>query len=259
MPSAGALALMLSASLAGGFLDAMAGGGGLLTLPAMLLGLPGAPYPVILGTNKMMALGGTTVAAGTFARARTLPWRELVAPSIACAAGALIGSALAYRVSRAWLGPMVVGLLVAMFLWTLLRPRLGELHAPRHPVSHQRAYAALIAFALGVYDGFFGPGSGSMLIFAFVAVLGFDFLRASAMAKAANWASDLAALLLFLSRGSWMPALGLTLMAANALGGFLGARAALTKGAAWIRGFFLVAVGAMILRLGWVYLGAGTR
>jgi uncharacterized membrane protein YfcA len=149
---------------------------------------------------------------------------------------------------------MVVFLLVAMLLWTLLRPSLGELHAPKHPVHHQRAYASLIAFALGAYDGFFGPGSGSMLIFAFVAVLGFDFLRASALAKAANFASDLAAMLLFLSRGSWVPRLALTLMAANALGGFLGARMALRKGAAWVRAFFLTAVGAMVLRLGWVYL-----
>ena len=259
MPTPGALALMLLAALAGGFIDAMVGGGGLLTLPAMLLGLPAAPYPVILGTNKLMALGGTTMAAGTFVRARTLDWRELVGPSLACAAGALVGSSLTYRVGRAWVGPMVVVLLVAMFLWTLLRPSLGELHAPKHPVHHQRVYAALIAFALGAYDGFFGPGSGSMLIFAFVAVLGFDFLRASALAKAANWASDLAALLLFLAHGSWMPVLGLTLMAANAAGGFLGARAALARGAAWVRGFFLTVVGAMILRLGWVYLAAGSR
>lgn len=256
MPTPEAFALMSVAALAGGFLDALAGGGGLLTMPALLLGMPSASYPVIMGTNKVLALGGTTVAAGTFIRAETLDWREMVLPGLACAAGALIGSLFTYHVGRAWMGPMVVFLLVAMFLWTLLRPSLGELHAPKHPVHHQRAYASLIAFALGAYDGFFGPGSGSMLIFAFVAVLGFDFLRASALAKAANFASDLAAMLLFLSRGSWVPRLALTLMAANALGGFLGARMALRKGAAWVRAFFLAAVGVMILRLGWVYLGS---
>ncbi|HZU53703.1 MAG TPA: TSUP family transporter [Holophagaceae bacterium] len=251
MPSPETFALMALAALAGGFLDAMVGGGGLLTMPALLLGMPSASYPVIMGTNKVLALGGTTVAAGTFVRARTLDWREMVLPALACAAGALGGSLFTYRVGRAWMGPMVVILLVAMFLWSLLRPSLGELHAPKHPVHHQRAYAALIAFALGAYDGFFGPGSGSMLIFAFVAVLGFDFLRASALAKAANFASDLAALLLFVSRGSWVPRLALTLMAANALGGFLGARMALRKGAGWVRGFFLLVVGGLILRLGW--------
>ena len=248
-----ALALMLLAALVGGFIDAMAGGGGLLTLPALMLGMPNASYPVIMGTNKVMALGGTTLAAGTFVRAKTLHWKELVGPSLACALGALIGSAFTYHVGRAWMGPMVVVLLVVMFLWTLLRPALGELHAPKHPVHHERAYASLIAFALGAYDGFFGPGSGSMLIFAFVAVLGFDFLRASAMAKAANWASDLAAMGLFLSRGSWVPALALSLMVANALGGYLGARTALRKGAGWIRAFFLTVVGAIILRLGWLH------
>jgi uncharacterized membrane protein YfcA len=247
---------MALAALAGGFLDAMVGGGGLLTMPALLLGMPSASYPVIMGTNKVLALGGTTVAAGTFVQAKTLDWREMVLPSLACALGALGGSLFTYRVGRAWMGPMVVLLLVAMFLWTLLRPSLGELHAPRHPVHHQRAYVVLIAFTLGAYDGFFGPGSGSMLIFGFVAVLGFDFLRASALAKAANFASDLAAMLLFVSRGSWVPRLALALMASNALGGFLGARMALRKGAGWVRAFFLAATGAMILRLGWVYLGS---
>lgn len=256
MPSPAAIALMALAALAGGFLDALAGGGGLLTMPALFLGLPGAPYPVIMGTNKVMALGGTTVAAGTFVRARTLPWRELVLPALACALGAVVGSGLAYRVDRAWMGPMVVGLLLAMFLWTLFRPAWGELHAPKHPVHHERLLAVLIAGALGVYDGFFGPGSGSMLIFAFVAVLGFDFLRASALAKAANFASDLAAMLVFLSRGSWMPRLALILMTANAVGGFLGARTALSRGAAWVRGFFLVVVGVLILRLGWPLVSA---
>lgn len=259
MPTHGAFALMLLAALVGGFLDAMVGGGGLLTMPALLLGMPSASYPVIMGTNKVLALGGATMAAGTFVQARTLDWREMVLPALACALGALCGSAFTYHVGRAWMGPMVVVLLVAMFLWTLLRPALGELHAPKHPVHHQRAYAALIAFGLGIYDGFFGPGSGSMLIFSFVAVLGFDFLRASALAKAANWASDLAAMLFFLWRGSWLPSLALSLMAANALGGFLGARMALRRGAGWVRGFFLVVVGALILRLGWVYLAARTR
>lgn len=254
MPSPETFALMALAALAGGFLDAMVGGGGLLTMPALLLGMPSASYPVIMGTNKVLALGGTTMAAGTFVRAGTLDWREMVLPALACALGALGGSLLTYHVGRAWMGPMVVVLLVAMFLWTLLRPSLGELHAPKHPVHHQRAYATLIAFSLGAYDGFFGPGSGSMLIFAFVAVLGFDFLRASALAKAVNFASDLAAMLLFVSRGSWVPRLALTLMAANALGGFLGARMALRKGAGWVRAFFLVVVGILILRLGWLYL-----
>ena len=256
MPSHDALALMALAALAGGFLDALAGGGGLLTMPALFLGLPGAPYPVIMGTNKVLALGGTTVATGTFIRAKALDWREMVLPALACALGAVAGSGLAYRVSRAWMGPMVVVLLVAMFLWTLFRPAWGELHVPKHPVHHEQIYGALIAFALGIYDGFFGPGSGSMLIFAFVAILGFDFLRASALAKAANFASDLAAMLVFLSRGSWIPKVALILMAANALGGFLGARTALRRGAAWVRAFFLTAVGALILRLGWLYLGS---
>jgi uncharacterized protein len=245
---------MLAALLAG-FIDAIVGGGGLITVPALMLALPaGTPIPTLLGTNKVVACTGTTMAAGEFLRSRALAWREMVGPVLASALGAAGGVWLTYRVHADFLRPFMLGLLVAMLAFILFRPDLGRLHAPRFGLGHQRGLAALLALTLGFYDGFFGPGTGSLLIFLFVAVLGFDFLRASALAKSVNWASNLTAMVLFLGQGSWIPSIALSMAAANGAGGYLGARVALTKGSQWVRGIFIGVVGALILRLGWQVL-----
>jgi len=252
MPSLPTLALLMLAALLAGFIDAVVGGGGLITVPALMLGLPaGTPLPTLLGTNKVVAVTGATMAAGKFLRSGTLAWREMVAPVLASALGATGGVWLTYRVHGDFLRPVMLGLLVAMLVFTLLKPDLGDLHAPRFGLNHQRGLAALIALALGFYDGFFGPGTGSMLIFLFVAVLGFDFLRASALAKSVNWASNLTAMGLFVWQGSWIPTVALSMAVANGVGGYLGAHVALSKGSRWVRGVFIGVVGALILRLGW--------
>jgi len=246
------LALLMAASALAGFIDAVVGGGGLITVPALMLGLPaGTPMTTLLGTNKVMASAGTTMAAAQFVRSGVLPLRELLLPMLFAAGGSLLGSRLTYSVHPEVLRPLVVLLLVAVFVFTLVRPDLGERHAPRFGLAHQRGLASLIAFVLGGYDGFFGPGTGTFMIYLFVAVLGFDFLRASALAKAANWASNGAALVFFLAHGSWLWKVALPLAAANGLGGYLGARVALEKGSRWVRFLFIGVVGALILRLGW--------
>ncbi len=245
---------MLAALLAG-FIDAVVGGGGLITVPALMIALPtGTPLPTLLGTNKVVACTGTTMAAGKFLWSGTLSWREMVRPVAASALGASGGVWLTYRIHGDFLRPVMLGLLVAMLAFTLLKPDLGHIHAPRFGLGHQRGLATLIAMVLGFYDGFFGPGTGSLLIFLFVAVLGFDFLRASALAKSVNWASNLTAMGLFLWQGSWIPSVALSMAAANGAGGYLGARVALSKGSHWVRGVFIGVVGALILRLGWQVL-----
>jgi uncharacterized membrane protein YfcA len=234
--------------------DAVVGGGGLITLPALLIGLSGQSWPVVSGTNKVVACTGTTVAASHFVRSKVLPWREMVGPVIAAMAGAALGVAMAYFLSgrfEPYLRPAMIVVMVAMLAWTLAKPDAGRLHAAKFGLAHQRQLALGIAFALGFYDGLFGPGTGSILIFLFVAVLGFDFLRASALSKSVNWASNFASVVLFLSQGSWVPVVALTMAAGNGLGGYLGARAALSKGSAWVRVVFIGVVSALILRLGW--------
>jgi hypothetical protein len=220
-----------------------------------MLGLPaGTPLPTLLGTNKVVACTGATMAAGKFLRAGTLSWREMVGPVAASALGASLGVWLTYRVHGDFLRPVMLGLLVVMLAFTLLKPELGSLHAPRFGLSHQRGLATSIALGLGFYDGFFGPGVGSLLIFLFVAILGFDFLRASALAKSVNWASNITAMGLFVWQGSWLPSVALGMALANGLGGYLGAHVALTRGNRLVRILFIGVVVALILRLGWQVL-----
>ena len=252
MPSPATLLLLILAALLAGFVDAIVGGGGLITVPALLLGLPaGTPLPTLLGTNKAVAVTGATMAAGKFLRSGALAWREMVGPVLASGIGAACGVWLTYRVHATFLRPLMLGLLLVMLLFTLLKPELGQLHAPRFGLHHQRGLAALIALTLGFYDGFFGPGTGSLLIFLFVAVLGFDFLRASALAKSVNWASNITAMSLFVRQGSWLPTVALGMAVANGIGGYLGAHVALSQGSRWVRGVFIAVVSALILRLGW--------
>ncbi len=253
MPGPAALALLVLAALLAGFVDAIVGGGGLITVPALLLGLPaGTPLPTLLGTNKFVAVTGTSVAAGKFLRARALAPREMVGPVLASATGAALGVWLTYRIQANFLRPLMLVLLIVMLAFTLFKPALGQLHAPRFGLQHQRGLAALIALLLGFYDGFFGPGTGSLLIFLFVLVLGFDFLRASALAKSVNWASNATAMVLFVSQGSWIAPVALAMAAANGIGGYFGAQVALAKGSGWVRGVFIAVVSALILRLAWL-------
>ena len=238
-----------------GFVDAAVGGGGLITVPALLLGLPpGTPMPTLLGTNKVVAVTGTSVAATKFLRSGLLDWREMLTPVLVAAVGSVFGSWLTYFVKPDFMRPLMLFLLVGMLAFTLLRPDLGHLHAPRFGLAHQRGLAALIALVIGAYDGFFGPGTGTFLVFLFVAVLGFDFLRASALAKSVNWASNTAALIFFIGHGSWLPYLALGLAVANGIGGYLGAKVALEKGSRWVRVLFILVATALMLRLGWQVL-----
>jgi uncharacterized membrane protein YfcA len=258
MPSLPVLALLVLAAGLAGFVDAAVGGGGLIQLPALLLAFPGQAITTLLGTNKVVSATGTTFAAAQYLRARVLPWREMVGPVLAALLGSAAGVGLAYLVEGqldACARPAIVVLMIAMLAFTLLKPDLGRLHAPRFGLRHQRGLTLLIAATMGVYDGLFGPGMGTLLIFLFVAVLGFDFLRASALAKSVNWASNAAALVIFLSRGSWLPLVALCMAVANGLGGYLGARTALAKGNRWLRLVFIVVVSGLILRLGWQALG----
>lgn len=258
-PSPLVLAFLVLAAVLGGFVDAVVGGGGLITLPALFLGLPGQPLTTILGTNKVVACTGTTVAAGAFVHSRVLAPRELIAPVILAMVGAAGGVGMAYLLQgrlASRMAPILFLLLAGMLAFTLLKPEMGRVHSPRFGLAHQRGLAGLIALVVGFYDGFLGPGTGSLLIFLFVGVLGFDFLRASALAKCVNWASNLSSVVIFLAHGSWLPLVAVAMALGNGLGGYLGARTALARGAAWVRVLFIVVVSALLLRLGWKICGA---
>ncbi|WP_375417527.1 sulfite exporter TauE/SafE family protein [uncultured Hymenobacter sp.] len=251
------LLLLCLAALLAGFIDAVVGGGGLIQLPAMLLLLPNVPVPTVFGTGKVSSLAGTAAAlrrylAGGLAGA--VRWPVVGTLALAAGVGALLGARAVSLLPKELVRPLVLALLVVMAIYTLWRQDFGQLHRPR--LAGRRAYvvAAGLGLSLGFYDGFFGPGTGSLLLFTFVGVFGYDFLAASASAKLVNVATNLASLVYFILSKQVLFAVALPMAACNVLGSTLGARLAQRRGTGFVRALFLVVVSAFILKLGWEVL-----
>jgi len=249
-------ALLAFAFLAG-FIDAVAGGGGLVQVPALFILMPQVPAATLLGTNKFSSIWGTAFAALQYARRMPMEWRATL-PAVAAAFvfGFLGAQAVAHTPSD-FMRPLVLFLLVAVLVYTLWRKDFGALHAPRLG-STQTLLASLATGALiGFYDGFFGPGTGSFLIFAFVGLFGFSFLAASASAKLVNVVTNGAALVYFVSHGHVLYSVAAPMAACNIAGSLVGTRLALKLGSTFVRRVFVLVVSALILRLAWDVLRAG--
>jgi uncharacterized membrane protein YfcA len=240
--------LCLAAGFAGWF-DAVVGGGGLVQLPALLVLLPGASPAQVLATNKLSSICGTSVAAGTYYR-RVRPDLRTALPMAAVAlVGSALGAALASMVPSEVFRVVVLVLLVAVATYVALRPALGAEQSLRWSGRQHHVAAALAGFGLGFYDGIFGPGTGTFLVFALVSLLGYSFLQASAKARIVNLATNLGALLVFIPQGAPLWATGLLMGGCNVAGGWLGAHTAIRRGSGFVRVVFLVVVAALILRL----------
>lgn len=244
------LLLVTLASALAGFIDAVVGGGGLVLVPALFSAYPGAAPATLFGTNKAAAVWGTGWACVQYFRRVQLSLRALL-PAVACAGvGAYIGAGLVSRVDATDLRRALPLLLLALLLYTLARKDLGREHAPRWQGRRQMAAAGAIGAAVGTYDGFFGPGTGSFFVFLFVRVLGYDFLHASAAAKLLNTATNLAALMHFTAAGHVWWHVAAVMAVANVAGSLIGTRLALRHGAGFVRAMFIVVVGALILKTG---------
>ncbi len=243
------LILVVVAGFAAGWVDAVVGGGGLIQLPVMLL-IPGISPVQALATNKMGSIFGTTTSAVTFYRRVQPDLRTAVPMAVIALAGSFGGAVLAANLPASVFKPIIVAALVVVALFTAFRPSVGELTQLRHDGHRHYVVACLIGAVIGFYDGMIGPGTGSFLIIALVSAMGYAFLEASAKAKIVNMATNAGALLFFLPHGSLLWGLGLVLGAANMAGGYLGARAAVSRGSRFIRIVFLVVVGALIIKLG---------
>ncbi len=237
-----------------GLVDAVAGGGGLIQLPALFLLLPrdrAAAVAAVLGTNKLSSICGTGMAVVQYARRVRLPWRTLGPTAGSALVFSLAGARVAAGMNPAVLRPLILALLIAVAGYTFVRKDLGRVHAPRFARRHEQVLGALVGAAIGFYDGFFGPGTGSFLLFAFAGWFGFDFLHASACAKVVNFATNLSAMTYFTATDHVWYRYGLPMAACNVAGAVVGARLALGRGNRFVRAFFLVVVSAMILRFGW--------
>jgi uncharacterized membrane protein YfcA len=253
-PTLTVLALLALAAMAAGFVDAVVGGGGLIQIPALLLGLPGAAVQV-LATNKLAAIFGTTVSSATYFR-RVRPDPRTFGPLMALAfLGSGLGALVASQIPASAFEPIVLVALVVVGAYVLLKPRLGEVTALRFAGHRHTAVAMVTGLAIGFYDGALGPGTGSFFVFTLVGLLGYNFLDASAKARLANWATNLAALCVFVPQGAVLWKVGLVLGVCNLAGGYVGARTAVSRGARFVRVFFIVVVSAFVVRIGGDVLG----
>jgi uncharacterized protein len=249
-PSTSTLVLMGLAAICAGWVDAVVGGGGLIQLPALLLGFPQASPVQILATNKLSSICGTSVSAVTYYRRIKPDLRTAIPLALLAFGGSLIGALLASRIPKAAFSPIILVVLIGVGAYTLLKPEVGrqtDLRFSGHP--HVLA-ATGVGFIVGMYDGALGPGTGSFFVFALVGLLGYAFLEASAKAKIANVATNLAALVIFIPAGAVMWKVGLLMGLGNLAGGYLGARTAVARGGAFVRIVFVIVVGAFIVRIG---------
>lgn len=240
--------LLFLVGLVAGTVDAVAGGGGLITVPALLnLGLP---VPLALGTNKFQSSFGSVTASVHFVRLGTVDLRRCTLGIVMTLIGAVLGTLTVQQVDTEILRHVVPWLLAAILIYTLARPAIGtEEHPPR---LHEGLFFVVFGLGLGFYDGFFGPGAGSFWAIALVLVLGQNFTRATAITKVMNATSNVASLAFFAAAGLVHLGAGLAMAAGQVVGGRIGAGLVVTRGARFIRPVFLTMVTLTLARLLWV-------
>jgi len=252
------IVFVLAAAFGAGVIDAMAGGGGLIQVPALFAAFPATPHPTLLGTGKLAGFAGTTSAIFRFMRHVRIDWRLVVPAAVSAFVAALLGAWIATSIAPDQFRALVPVLLTLVLAYTLLHRDFGIEHRPRGNGRRGRVLAAAGAGAIGLYDGFFGPGTGSFLVFLFVRGFGLDFLHASASAKVVNAAANVAAIVLFGFTGELLWLLGLAMAACNVTGAQVGSHLAIRRGSGFVRAVFLLVVGSLIAKTAWDALRAAT-
>lgn len=245
------LVVLALGALFAGFIDSVVGGGGLIQIPALFSVLPREVPATLFGTNKIASVFGTTNAAWRYARRVTMPWGTILPAALAAFACSYLGAMAVAWLPREMLRPMILVMLVGAAAYTFWRKDFGAIHRPQHAGIKEFVYAVFVGGALGFYDGFFGPGTGSFLIFLFIRFFGFDFLHASAASKVVNVATNLAAIGYFVPNGFFLPLAALIMATANIGGSFIGTHLALRHGSGFVRQVFLAVVGALIVKFAW--------
>lgn len=243
------LIFLCIASFLAGFIDAIAGGGGLIQTPVALILLPSFPVSSLMGSLKIPGFTGTSIASIQYLKKVDMNWKLLLWMALFACLAAFGGSYLLTIVSNAFMKPLLFGILVILAIYTFIKKDFGK-HKPKEiPFQKSLFLGITISAIIGFYDGFIGPGTGSFLMVAFITILGFDFLHASANAKLVNLASNIGSISLFLAKGKILWAIALPMAVCNGLGGWIGAKIAIKKGNAFIRIFFLIVVVGTLIRL----------
>lgn len=235
------------AGFSAGFVDAIAGGGGLITVPVLLW--TGLPPQVALGTNKLQSAFGTALAAWQYGRVGFLRWKTL-APGLAITlVASILGAFAVSKIDAGFLRPLIPALLICIAIWLWLQPNLGlKQGAPRISTA---TFAILFGSILGFYDGFFGPGTGSFWTIACMLLLGLDLSAATGHTKAMNLASNLGALVIFIPTGQIRYDFAAIMIIGQLIGARLGSGLVITRGSRFIRPIFLTVVVAIAARLLW--------
>lgn len=246
------LTMLVAASFLAGWVDAIVGGGGLIQLPALLIGMPSqAPVATVAGTNKVPSSMGTAVAALNYARRVEVNWLALLPLIAGSAIGSYGGTQLTHLMSRAMFNPLVLAAIVGVGWYTYRRPALGLTAQAKHTGRSGYAWLAGIGLLVGAWDGFIGPGTGSFFLILLVGIMGYEFLAATTYAKLANLTTNLAAIASFGWSGNIWWGLALLMGVGNLVGGFLGSSMALRKGNGFVRQVFLAVVVVLGAKVAW--------
>jgi uncharacterized membrane protein YfcA len=231
-----------------GFIDSVAGGGGLIQIPALLINLPNSALPVLFGTNKIASLSGTSIAAYQYSKRIQYNFKVLLSIAFFSFVASNAGAMSLSLINPNLLKPFVLILLILIAMYTFIKKDLGSIQTKTLPVRKQIMLGSLIGIAVGFYDGFFGPGTGSFLVLGFVVVLGFDFIAASAYSKVINCVTNVSALVVFIRQGNYLLELAILMAIFNSTGSIVGSRIAMKKGNDFVRTIFFIVVAIMIAR-----------
>ena len=241
-------ALLGCAAFLAGLVDAVVGGGGLIQIPVLFSVFPKEIPATLLGTSKLAGIFGTSAAAVNYARRVRVAWSATAPAAMAAFVFSFAGAFTVTRIPADFVRTLLPAILLFVAIYTFRKKDFGSVHAPVHSGMAERYAAIGMGAAIGFYDGFFGPGTGSFLIFLFVRFFGFDFLSASAASKVVNVACNLSALLWFGYSGHLLWQLGLLMAACQVAGSLVGTKLAIKHGSAFVRKLFLLVVTLLICK-----------
>jgi uncharacterized membrane protein YfcA len=237
-----------------GFVDSVVGGGGLIQLPALLVFLPAGARETlapVFGTNKFSSICGTSMAVAQYAKRVIIHWPLMLPAAIAALIFSFLGARAVSILKKETLEPVILVLMILVAAYTFAKKDFGNLHAPKLSPTQARFLGIAVGVIIGFYDGFFGPGTGSFLIFIFIGLFGFDFLNASANAKIINLATNIAAVSYFAATDNILYLYAIPMGICNVIGSIVGTHLAILKGNRFVRTLFLVVVSVMICRFGY--------
>jgi uncharacterized protein len=245
------LLLMCCAALLAGFVDSIVGGGGLVQVPALFILYPHFKIPQVIGTNRFSSFMGTAVAGYQYSKQVQIPWRTVIYAGIGAGVMAYLGAKISDLIDAKILKPIILILMTAIAIYTFKKKDLGQDEKLKFELAKVPIYGLMIGSMAGFYNGFVGPGTGSLLVFGFVSVIGYGFLKASAVSKVVNVIADVASLGFFITQGYVQYEIAIPMMLCNMTGSYLGSKMAILKGNEFVRNFFLIVIFALILRFGW--------